>query len=95
MICENHEKFLISSYMVAVMSRFIIYKWNYLTIVQPQSVSDEGLFSVLEGGLQSLGIDRIAVGTATDGAIAASRKATCVGCSGCRVYDSSLRTGSA
>ena len=52
-------------------------RMDYLTIVRPQSVSGEGLFSVLESGLQSLGIDRITaekckklVGVGTDGASA-------------------------
>lgn len=52
-------------------------RMDYLTIVRPQSVSGEGLFNVLESGLQSLGIDRITaetckklVGVGTDGASA-------------------------
>ena len=52
-------------------------RMDYLTIVRPQSVSGDGLFSVLENGLQSLGIDRISaetckklVGIGTDGASA-------------------------
>ena len=48
---------------------------DYLTVSRPRSVTAEGLFHVLEGGLQSLGIQEISaeeckklVGVGTDGA---------------------------
>ena len=50
---------------------------DYFTVVRPQSVSGEGLFKVLESGLQGLGINDISaekcnklVGIGTDGASA-------------------------
>lgn len=76
-------------------------RMDYLTIVRPQSVSDEGLFNVLEMGLQSLGIDRITadkckmvVGIGTEGASANTAasglksciEATYVGFSGSGVW---------
>ena len=50
---------------------------EYFTIIRPQSVTAEGLFKVLESGLQGLGISEISaelcknlVGVGTDGASA-------------------------
>lgn len=52
-------------------------RMEYFTIIRPQSVTAEGLFKVLEGGLQGLGISNISaekcqklVGISTDGASA-------------------------
>lgn len=52
-------------------------RMEYITIIRPQSVTAEGLFKVLEGGLQGLGISKISaekcqklVGISTDGASA-------------------------
>lgn len=71
-------------------------RMNYLTIVGPQSVSGEGLFNVLESGLQSLGINRITaekcrklVGIGTDGAsanIAASGLKGCIDSHLCWIF---------